>query len=1214
VSLGRIEGSVWNNLTLYDLTLTYQGVEVLQVPRLTLHYALLPLLEGRVLVTRVEGFEPIVRLQQDAQKKWNVVEAFSSDTPTPVEPATAEGGLDILLETVALQGARIDVTLSGEAERTYHLSETNLDASIGILPAGLDIQVRQLASHIITQGFPTVQLASSLAYHGTTTPATVQVSTLKLDTTHSHLRLTGAISDMSTTHTEAELVIDNLAMAEAIQLVPEWPLRQDLSGTLRINGPLADLRTQLMLAAADAQVTADVQADLSQEAPRYEGRVTIARFDAQKLLRREDVVGVVEGTVQAKGSGMALTDLNGEASLQVHALQLAQWRVGDVTVKGSLQQQNGMLSGTVRGDLGQATWQGTINLADAQPRYELTASVEHLDIKKVVAGEKPLVGDLNLTGTVKGVGFSLAEMNVQSDVRFLPSTVGPVEVKRGRVVAQVADGHIHITEMTFDAQDTTLAVQGEIGTTAEHKGRLSYTLQVGNVSPWLSLAGQNGSGALSLTGEAKGSLADLQVQGKLTANTLRVAETKIGSGTVTFDLDNIGQTQPHGSVTAVLSDIRAAVKLQMATATVTLPPNPNGSALLSAQLEAKVQDVAARTHHVKAAISYRQEQIIAHLTELSVESPDGTWQLSQPAQLIRDRDSIAVEQLRMSNRDRQLLLDGRLALSGPQNLRADIDRFPLATLQPLLPQQPQVRGRLSIQARIAGTAAAPRIDSTVNLTDLQVAGQDYVGLRAVVGYQENHANLNLTFQQDTTHALNATGTVPLAVSWAEGWNTQMLGDMDLRVRSSGLSLAFLNAFSGKAVRGVAGEFNIDVALQGPVAHPRPRGTFQLREGQALVNPLGVQISAITVAGQVDPEQVRIAQLSAKAGDGQLTGSGAIALRDYQPQHLTLSLSADRWPAIQTRQYQVEIGGELRGEGPLTAPKITGQLTVPQATLRPTLELLETTPAPRDKTIVILHAQGPAKPEEEHDLPQGAVFDNLALDLSVALPRNTWIKHHNADIELAGEVHVTKQAGDDNLVLVGLIETVRGWVGFQGRRFTLTEGQIAFTGGKEINPTLSVVAQHRFPQYVVETVVGGTAKKPSLTLRSDPDLEQADILALLLFGKPTNALGKGEKIDLQKQALQITSGYAAVKIGESVSQALGLEKLGIDLREVDFTGGRVGFGRYLDPNTYVSVSQDLAGKDGREVTVEYSLSPDWKFTTSTSATGDKSAGITWHKQY
>jgi translocation and assembly module TamB len=145
-------------------------------------------------------------------------------------------------------------------------------------------------------------------------------------------------------------------------------------------------------------------------------------------------------------------------------------------------------------------------------------------------------------------------------------------------------------------------------------------------------------------------------------------------------------------------------------------------------------------------------------------------------------------------------------------------------------------------------------------------------------------------------------------------------------------------------------------------------------------------------------------------------------------------------------------------------------------------------------------------------------------------------------------------------------------------------------------------------------VGGTAQKPSLTLRSEPELEQADILAVLLFGKPTTALGQGEKMDLQQQALKVTSGYAAAKIGESVSQALGLEELGIDLREVDFTGGSIGFGRYVAPNTYVSVSQDIAGKKAREVSVEYSMSRQWKVTTSTSASGNNEAGIVWHKEY
>ena len=139
-------------------------------------------------------------------------------------------------------------------------------------------------------------------------------------------------------------------------------------------------------------------------------------------------------------------------------------------------------------------------------------------------------------------------------------------------------------------------------------------------------------------------------------------------------------------------------------------------------------------------------------------------------------------------------------------------------------------------------------------------------------------------------------------------------------------------------------------------------------------------------------------------------------------------------------------------------------------------------------------------------------------------------------------------------------------------------------------------------------------RPSLALRSEPSLDQADILAVLLFGKPASALGQGEQIALQQQAIAVTSGYAAAEIGESVARFLGLDALGVDLRQIDFTGGRIGFGQYLSRKAYVSASQDLAGKGGQEVSVEYQLAPGWGITTSTSSSGSSGADIFWQKQY
>jgi hypothetical protein len=88
------------------------------------------------------------------------------------------------------------------------------------------------------------------------------------------------------------------------------------------------------------------------------------------------------------------------------------------------------------------------------------------------------------------------------------------------------------------------------------------------------------------------------------------------------------------------------------------------------------------------------------------------------------------------------------------------------------------------------------------------------------------------------------------------------------------------------------------------------------------------------------------------------------------------------------------------------------------------------------------------------------------------------------------------------------------------------------------------------------------------------LDQADILAVMLFGKPASQLGQGQQVSLQDQALKITCGYAAARISESVTEALGLEELGIDLRDVDYSGDRVGYGRSLTDQARVSVSQGL----------------------------------------
>jgi translocation and assembly module TamB len=204
--------------------------------------------------------------------------------------------------------------------------------------------------------------------------------------------------------------------------------------------------------------------------------------------------------------------------------------------------------------------------------------------------------------------------------------------------------------------------------------------------------------------------------------------------------------------------------------------------------------------------------------------------------------------------------------------------------------------------------------------------------------------------------------------------------------------------------------------------------------------------------------------------------------------------------------------------------------------------------------------------------------------------------------------------EEELLLTGAIETVRGWYTFHGRKFRLEKGNIIFTGATPIDPGLDIVARYTLSQYQVDVMVGGTAKTPIVNFRSEPQLEQTDILSLLLFGKPANALSKGEKVSLRSQAVQTVAGSVAAELRQTLSETLGVDDLEFDTGETPGQS-QVGVGKYLVPGVYVSTSQQFGGeKPGQGVAIEYQLNDHWQLKASTTSRGNNGVDILWEKRY
>jgi translocation and assembly module TamB len=1210
VDVERLDGSLWGSLNLYDVVLRYENEEVAAIKRLNVEFHWLPLIWGRVQIRRIGAEQPKLNLLQSEAGEWNVIEAL-----LPRQPETeASSAWVVSVNSLVLRNGSVAIRLAGP-DGFYNISDVNLKAGMRFRPAGVRLEVQEVASLLSAPNWPDLRLQGALSYQQSgAAPAVLNVKNFWVVSRLSQIKLDGQIIQADPIRVKAQAALPKLESADVGNFLAGWPIKHDLVGNIRVDGPLDALKGSLELSAAGAKLAGKFQADAAAETPTYMTQLTFSGFQLRRWLDNQDLAGNLEGTATVSGRGFTLPALIAKANLEMGDAEAYGWSLGNVYLAGTIQNSVATVDGRLKSTLGGANWSGKIALQE-KPTYDLMLAVNELDIQRTIPERQALEGKLNLKGSIKGSGLSLGDINTRAEIQLLASTVGPVAVKDGIVDVTLRNKKAHISRAALSTTESTLSVGGDLGLDLPMTGKLRYDLRIADVSPWLSLMGQKGSGALNLTGDAQGNLDALTSTGTAQLSGVQLDGIAVRDGRAKFTLAGSKQQLfPRGAVTARLVGIDAGVSFHQIDATADLAQQP----MPSITLRLNAQDNQARKHALSGVVEFSPDAIVARLREAQVESPGGTWTLVRPAMVTKLDDAFLIEQLSLRSGGSVLSFNGRLGLTGAQDLTVIIDQLPLKTLWLWVPEPVDAAGVITAEGRITGTAASPEISAVAGLKNASIAGQDYAGARADLSYKDKLAHVNLEVQQDATHRLIGAGTVPVELNWHNGARAVVGDRLDFRAQSGGISLAFLNAFSGKAVDRIAGEVRLDVTARGSINRPEFQGTFGLRDGRVRLVPLGVEVASITAAGSLDSRNLLIREISAKAKDGEIRGRGSIGIHGLDLDGVKLSLSVTRWPAIQTERYQARVTGNLDVQGSLAAPKLTGTFTVADGTLRPDLAFLEQSKVPltRDETIIVVKNNRVVGSSAEELTKRNAAkdgwFEKVSLNLTVNSPGNLWIRHPDLVSELSGNVGIRKTPGRP-LDLTGRIEIMRGWMAFQGRRFQPVRGTIEFTGGDKIAPSLDIVAQHRVQGYEVRALIRGTSEKPTLTLTSEPRLDQADILSLLVFGKPLNALSTHEQGSLQQSALSITSGYVAANVAKSVSQALGLDSLGLDITDVDFAGGAIGFGRYVAPGTYVSFSEHLAGERGHEVSIEYQILPNWSLS-STTRTGSSGIDIIWRKRY
>jgi len=550
------------------------------------------------------------------------------------------------------------------------------------------------------------------------------------------------------------------------------------------------------------------------------------------------------------------------------------------------------------------------------------------------------------------------------------------------------------------------------------------------------------------------------------------------------------------------------------------------------------------------------------------------------------------------------LRGGRIDVSGKVGdslaLKLGIRRLPLALASIAAPDL-ALAGTLDADADITGTPAAPSGTARVAVRGAKMTS----GPAATLPAASLDANLRLEAAKASVQAnLNAGSALRLRAT-AEG-RTDMTGPVRATVDGP-VDLTLLDPILSPAGRRARGTLTLALRADGPLPLPALSGTVRLSGASVEDSVMGVRLTGMNGTIRAHDDVLEIADLTARAGNGTLSVQGT--LRPTTPNlPLDMAITARNATLSMGEMVTTRLGADLKIAGEAMADmSVTGRVAISHADVR----LPDRLPASVvDLPVREVNGSRPQTAPAPAAAPAAAAAMRIGLDIAVDAPRAVFIRGMGVDAEMGGQLRIAGTA--DAPDIQGELTLRRGTIAALSQSFTFREGKIDFNGSQGIDPALNMVAATQAADVTALINLGGTASAPKITLGSEPDMPQDEVLARILFGRSQSTLTPFQILSLAQAAAEL-AGVTSPGGGalDRVRSGLGLDRLNVGSDEN--TGEtNVEAGRYLADGVYLGARQ---GTDGTpQATVQIEVLPNVKIEADVGGEGTGRAGVSWGFDY
>ncbi len=526
---------------------------------------------------------------------------------------------------------------------------------------------------------------------------------------------------------------------------------------------------------------------------------------------------------------------------------------------------------------------------------------------------------------------------------------------------------------------------------------------------------------------------------------------------------------------------------------------------------------------------------------------------------------------------------GRVALTGNYYTDAVIDTntVPLdalmATYAPSVPQG--FKGQTQLHATLKGPLKdKSQVEAHLSIPVLNASYQSLqIGIASPI--RADYSNSVVTLQpaeiRGTGTTLHMQGRWPIGGTSSPTLTAN--GSVDVRI----LKIVAPDVES-------SGTLALDVRASGTASNPTVAGQLQLKD--IAVNTADAPVGVEKLNGTIDisNDHVRVSQMSAQVGGGQVSVGGSIAYRPAMQFNLALKGQGVRLRYPDGLRSLLD--ANLAFSGTTQASTLNGRVLIDSLSFTQDFDLA---------SIGDQFSTGNAP-------SQPGFADTIKLAINVQSQED--LNATSSQISIAGRasLQVGGTAGDP--VITGRTTLTSGELFYRNVRYQLQKGVITFDDPNETHPVLNVSVTTTVEQYNLTLNMRGPLDKLTTSYVSDPPLATADVINLIARGKTTQ-----ESAASSQSTDSMIASQAASEVSSSVQKLAGISSLQIDPTiggNNSNPGARIALQQRVSKNLLFTFSTDVSQPGSEMVQGEYQLNKRW----SVSAARDQLGGVSVDGRY